>query len=57
MFRGFQVDKGIDFQEVIQTFEPNLCDEYRGTSPRSLIPGTKVDYIYCVCRCVYRSAL
>ena len=42
MFRGYEIQKGIEFQDVVQCFEPNLCDEYRGTSPRRLIPGTKV---------------
>ena len=42
MFRGYEVEKGIDFQDIIQQFNPDLCDEYRGTSPRRLIPGTKV---------------
>lgn len=48
MFRGFEVENGSEFQDIIQTIEPDLCDEYRGTSPRRLIPGTKVCSLqYC----------
>lgn len=42
LFEGFDVNEGIEFQEVIQSYNPDLSDEYRGTSPRKLIPGTKV---------------
>lgn len=46
LFEGFDVNEGIEFQEVIQSYNPDLSDEYRGTSPRKLIPGTKVKPIY-----------
>ena len=42
LFEGFDVNEGIEFQEIVQSFNPNLSDEYRGTSPRKLIQGTKV---------------
>ena len=42
LFEGFDVNEGIEFQEIVQSFNPNLSDEYRGTSPRRLIQGTKV---------------
>lgn len=41
LFRGFSIEEGIHFQEAVQCIEPELCDEYRGTSPRTLIPGTQ----------------
>ena len=44
LFEGFDVKEGIEFQEIVQSFNPDLSDEYRGTSPRKLIPGTKVQY-------------
>lgn len=42
MFRGFAVEEARDFEEVILQFQPKLSTAYRGTSPRKLIPGTKV---------------
>ena len=33
--------EAIDFQQTVQKYNPELCDEYRGTSPRKLIPGTQ----------------
>jgi hypothetical protein len=49
LFEGFDVNEGAEFQEIVQSFNPNLSDEYRGTSPRKLIKGTKVyncQYLY-----------
>ena len=43
LFRGFHVNKGVEFQDVVQQYNPELSDQYRGTSPRKLVPGTKVD--------------
>ena len=43
MFRGFTVEEGEDFETVVQQFEPELSNEYRGVSPRKLIPGTQVE--------------
>ena len=42
MFRGFNITEGIHFEQVVQEFQPELSDEYRGTSPRQAIPGTQV---------------
>ena len=42
LFEGFDVSEGIEFQDIVQSFNPDLSDEYRGTSPRKLIPETKV---------------
>ena len=42
MFRGFAIEEGIQFQEAVQCYEKELSNEYRGTSPRRLIPGTQV---------------
>ena len=42
LLKGFQVNSGEEFQSVIQEFCPKLSKEYRGTSPRRLVPGTQV---------------
>ena len=42
LLRGFSIDSGVDFQSAVQQYCPELCDEYRGTSPRKLVPGTEV---------------
>ena len=42
LFRGFEVREGKDFQEVVQQYNADLSDQYRGTSPRCLVPGTQV---------------
>lgn len=41
LFQGFAVRDGVEFEEVVQRYNPELCDEYRGTSPRTQVPGTK----------------
>ena len=41
LIRNFQVDNAVDFEKATSTLQPNLCDAYRGTSPRSCMPGTK----------------
>ena len=41
LIRGFQVDNAIDFERATLALQPNLCDAYRGTSPRTLQAGTK----------------
>ena len=43
LFRGFHVNEGVEFQDVVQQYNPELSDQYRGTSPRKLVPGTKVN--------------
>ena len=42
LLRGFRVSEGVEFQEVVQKYNPELSDQYRGTSPRRLVPGTQV---------------
>ena len=42
LFEGFLVEEGIEFQNIVQSFNPELSSEYRGTSPRRQIPGTDV---------------
>ena len=54
LFEGFRVEDGAQFQSVLQQYCPELSSEYRGTSPRRLIPGTEVSasniYLY-ICNC------
>ena len=42
MFRGFKIDKGVEFERAMQQFEPELSKDYHGTSPRKQLPGTEV---------------
>ena len=42
LLQGFDVNEAIDFQEAVLQFSPDLCDTYRGTSPRNQIRGTQV---------------
>ncbi len=39
--RGFKIESPPDFEKATLALDPNLCDKYRGTSPRSLSKGTK----------------
>ena len=48
MFKGFGVESGVEFEGIVRQYSPELSDEYRGTSPRKLIPGTKVNLAYLV---------
>jgi len=41
LVRGFEVDSAVDFEKAVLALQPNLCDEYRGTSPRTLREGTQ----------------
>ncbi|KAL5490930.1 hypothetical protein EMCRGX_G016133 [Ephydatia muelleri] len=41
LFRGFHVTEGAEFEDILKQYEPELSDEYRGVSPRKLVPGTK----------------
>ena len=41
LLRGFCLDTPLDFEQTTLALQPNLCDAYRGTSPRSVMPGTK----------------
>jgi hypothetical protein len=47
LLKGFSIDSGADFQSAVQQYCPQLCDEYRGTSPRNLVPGTEVKLDLC----------
>jgi len=42
MFRGFKINEGVEFERAVKQVEPDLCDAYRGTSPRKLVQGTEV---------------
>ena len=35
------MNEAIHFQTIVQQYNPDLSNQYRGTSPRKLIPGTK----------------
>jgi alpha-ketoglutarate-dependent taurine dioxygenase len=41
LIRGFKIDTAPEFEKATLALHPDLCDAYRGTSPRSLMPGTK----------------
>eukprot|EP01083_Nonionella_stella_P118438 353576_1 len=41
LIRGFQVGSAPAFEKAILSLQPNLCNSYRGTSPRSLMEGTR----------------
>lgn len=47
MFRGFKVNEGIQFERAVKQIEPELSKDYRGTSPRKLVPGTEVSLACC----------
>ena len=44
--------EAIQFQNVIQQFQPKLSVEYRGTSPRNAIPGTEVRGLMILLMCL-----
>lgn len=44
LFRGFKIEKGIEFERAMQQYEPELSKDYHGTSPRKQLPGTEVFY-------------
>lgn len=44
LFKGFSVEEGIHFQEVVQSLKNELSNKYQGVAPRKLIPGTQVRY-------------
>ena len=47
MFRGFKVRKAVEFERLVRQIDPELCKNYRGISPRKLVPGTEVSrYAY-----------
>ncbi|KAL3902859.1 MAG: hypothetical protein SGILL_010669, partial [Bacillariaceae sp.] len=39
--RGFAIQNAPEFETAVNALQPKLCDEYRGTSPRSLKEGCK----------------
>ena len=41
LFRGFDIDSERDVQSAIMSYEPNLNNSYRGTSPRNVQGGTE----------------
>ena len=45
MFRGFKVSKGIEFERAVRQVEPDLCKDYRGASPRKVVPGTEASLV------------
>eukprot|EP00571_Detonula_confervacea_P014043 CAMPEP_0172310948 /NCGR_PEP_ID=MMETSP1058-20130122/13360_1 /TAXON_ID=83371 /ORGANISM="Detonula confervacea, Strain CCMP 353" /LENGTH=456 /DNA_ID=CAMNT_0013023969 /DNA_START=104 /DNA_END=1475 /DNA_ORIENTATION=+ len=44
LIRGFQIDTAPEFERAISSLQPNLCDSYRGTSPRSVFEDTKYTF-------------
>ena len=46
LFEGFEVNEGVDIEEILLQYWPDLCEQYRGVSPRKRIPGTKVSHTY-----------
>jgi alpha-ketoglutarate-dependent taurine dioxygenase len=44
LFRGFDIQTASHVETAIRSFEPNLNNQYRGTSPRNALDGS--DYIF-----------
>jgi hypothetical protein len=44
LFRGFNIDSAKEVEADIRAFEPNLSNEYRGTSPRTAQKGS--EYVF-----------
>ena len=44
LFRGFEIDTPIDFENLALTVEPKLVNDYYGTSPRNIVKGTNFIY-------------
>lgn len=44
LVRGFQVKSAPDFESATLALHPQLSDQYRGTSPRSLMKDTKYSF-------------
>jgi alpha-ketoglutarate-dependent taurine dioxygenase len=44
LFRGFEVGSAKDFERVAQTMDPDLKNDYLGTSPRDKVGGT--DFVF-----------
>lgn len=41
LFRGFDVQRAVDFEAIAMASDGDLKNDYLGTSPRNLVPGTK----------------
>lgn len=41
LFRGFDILQAIDFENIAQTIDDKLKNDYLGTSPRNIIEGTQ----------------
>jgi len=41
LIRGFRIVSPPDFERTIKSLQPNLCADYRGTSPRSVYENTE----------------
>lgn len=44
LFRGFDVETCADVETAVMSYQPNLSDKYRGTSPRKVMEGT--EYVF-----------
>jgi hypothetical protein len=45
LFRGFKVESCFEFEQILLSYDDKtLCNEYLGTSPRNVMPGT--NYIF-----------
>jgi alpha-ketoglutarate-dependent taurine dioxygenase len=42
LFRGFGIDTPVDFESIAKAFDPDLKDDYLGTSPRD----KKTDFVF-----------
>ncbi|MCS6935587.1 MAG: TauD/TfdA family dioxygenase [Chitinophagales bacterium] len=44
LFRGFDLPNPKDFEDVALCIDPRLRNDYYGTSPRNIVPGTRFVY-------------
>ncbi len=44
LIRGFKIESAADFEKAKLAVQPNLCDRYRGTSPRTHMEDTKYSF-------------
>jgi hypothetical protein len=44
LFRGFEIENAMDVEGAIRSFDPNLNNNYRGTSPRNAQDGS--DFVF-----------
>jgi alpha-ketoglutarate-dependent taurine dioxygenase len=45
LLRGFDIDNAVDLQTAIQSYNPQLSNTYRGTSPRNVL-DSKAPYVF-----------